>query len=256
MVQDTWNPSQYLKFQKERDKPFLDLMKLVNANPKMNIVDLGCGTGHLTQILHTNLKAKNTLGIDSSEAMLKEASAIKAPGLEFQLGDIEKFHPKMRYNLIFSNAALQWIPNHEKVIEDMLGYLLPEGQIAIQVPSNFESPTHVIAKEIAKEEPFVKKLKGGREPSVLPIEAYAEMFYRMGAKEQNVKMQVYPYVLESTDSAIEWVKGTLFTYYQSRLPADQYQEFLRRYSEKVHKFFGEKKPFFYPFKRILIWATF
>lgn len=253
---DSWNPQQYQKFKEERDQPFYDLFKLVEVRPGMSVVDLGCGTGHLTKFLHQALKAKKTLGIDASEAMLKEASTLNQNGLAFQLQSIEAFKPIEQFDLIFSNAAFQWVPNHAELIKKLPQYLAPNGQIAIQIPSNFDYPTHTIAKEIASGTVFKKHLGEGREPSVLPIEAYAELFYHMGAKKQHVRLQIYGHVLESTESLIEWVKGSLLTYYRSRLQPAMYEDFLQQYAKKILTHFGDQKPIFYPFKRILLWAQF
>jgi len=255
---DFWNPEQYHKFEKERNQPFFDLVKLILVYPNMNVVDLGCGTGKLTQILHETLNAQKTLGIDSSEAMLSATSAYKQANqnLHFQLLNIEDFEPDEKYDLIFSNAALQWLPNHCTLFERFTHYLSQGGQIAIQMPSNFDFPTHTIARDIAREQPFKKDLEGARMPSALPIEEYSLLLYHLKAKQQSVRVQIYPHLLASVDTAVEWVKGTLLTFYQNRLSTDKYHDFLQRYRKKMKERFGEEKPFFLPFKRILIWAQF
>lgn len=251
---DCWDVKQYDKFATDRERPFYDLMQLVDPKPSMRVLDLGCGTGRLTKHLHESLQAKETLGIDSSASMLKEANSLPSPGLTFELHDIATFEPTTKYNLIFSNAALQWLSNHPELFAKIAGWLAPEGQIAIQVPANFDFPTHVLAKELAQEPPFQSYLKTGREPAVLPLEDYSVLLHRLGFKPQCARMQVYLSELEETLSVIEWVKGTLLTYYQSRLPPELYQEFLARYTEKILAHFGEQKPFLFPFKRVLLWG--
>jgi trans-aconitate 2-methyltransferase len=252
--EDSWNPEQYQKFEKERNQPFFDLVKLILAYSEMNIVDLGCGTGKLTQYLHETLNAKKTLGIDSSSAMLKEASLSNQSNLYFQLLNIEDFRPRETFDLIFSNAAIQWLPNHAELIGQLSQYLSAEGQLAIQIPANFDFPTYTIARDIAKKSPFKGYLEEGRPLYALSIEEYSKLFYHLGFRKQSVRAQVYPHILETTDSVIEWVKGSLLTYYQSSLPQDKYQEFLLKYTEEIKKFFGEQRPFFLPFKRLLLWA--
>jgi trans-aconitate 2-methyltransferase len=91
MSRDTWNPQQYDRFRQERSQPFYDLMALVRPRPHMRVVDLGCGTGELTRELHHHLQARETLGLDSSEAMLRQSAALAGDGLQFQHGDIETF---------------------------------------------------------------------------------------------------------------------------------------------------------------------
>lgn len=253
---DAWNPGQYQKFEADRNLPFYDLLHVVIPRRQMNIVDLGCGTGKLTRVLHDSLQAKSTLGIDSSPAMLQESISFVAPTLRFEEREISSFEPKEKYDLIFSNAALHWVPDHVAVIKRLPKYLEKNGQIAIQMPTNFDFPSHMIARELAAEMPFKQYIDQEHFPSVMGIDAYSELFYRLGARKQNVTARVYPHVLESTDSLVEWVKGSLLTYYQNLLPPEEFTHFLTEYSRRVILFFGEQKPFFMPFKRILIWAQF
>ena len=250
---DSWNPHQYQKFE-ERNQPFYDLMNLIHAKKNMTIADLGCGTGHLTKVLHETLNANHTLGIDSSEAMLKESIAIKIPKLDFQLMKIEEFSPSEKFDLFFSNAALQWLPDHPQLISNLAEHLTVHGQIAIQMPSNFDYPTHTIAKELGREAPFKESLGQGRFPSVLKPEEYSHLLYQLGFKKQTVRLQVYPILFDSSEDVVDWVKGSLLTYYRSRLPHDAYELFLKLYRERVTQSLGVVKPFFMPFKRLLIWA--
>src|SRR5712691_320842 len=115
MTIDTWDPRQYDKFQREREQPFYDLLALVRRSPGMRVVDLGCGAGKLTRVLHDRLDARETIGIDRSEKMLGSMRGEALPyGLRFEVGTIEIFvraSPGARgaYNLIFSNAAYHWV---------------------------------------------------------------------------------------------------------------------------------------------------
>ncbi len=130
----TWNPDQYHKFQAQRSAPFDDLLKLVDARPRLKVVDLGCGTGELTRRLADSLPESLVLGLDSSPQMLAQAEAVKRPGLTFELGDQAGLSGE--WDLIFSNAALQWSENHEQLIGHLHARLAKGGQIAVQVPSN------------------------------------------------------------------------------------------------------------------------
>lgn len=252
---DSWNPEQYQKFEEERSLPFYDLIKLISPKKEMVAVDLGCGTGKLTKVLHDTLLSKSTLGIDASPAMLEESARYRQAGLEFTLMDIKDLHMPEKYDLIFSNAALQWVPDHFELFTRLASYLTKGGQFAIQMPANYDYPTHIIAGELARETPFKEELHGdGHRHHILTIEEYSKLLYQLGFKHQIVRMQVYPHLLDSAESLIEWTKGSLLTYYQSRLPPEKYDFFLQLYCEKVCGFFGKSKPFFLPFKRILIWS--
>src|SRR5689334_21339813 len=131
-----WSPEQYERFAAERRQPFTDLLALIEPRPRMRIVDLGCGTGELTRELHESLSAEETVGIDSSETMLLKAGRFEGAMLRFEKGDIETFVSERPYDLIFSNAALHWVPDHEQLLTRLTNLLSMDGQIAIQMPAN------------------------------------------------------------------------------------------------------------------------
>ena len=250
-----WNPEQYERFRAERSQPFHDLLALVQPQPAMRVVDLGCGTGELTQLLHRQLQAHETLGIDNSEAMLARSGPFAGTGLRFQHADIADFAADHCYDLIFSNAALHWVPDHEEVLQRLTRALTHGGQIAIQMPTNHDHPSHVVAREIAREQPFRDTLDGYARPiTVLPPEEYATLLDRLGYREQHVRLQVYGHHLASRDEVVEWVKGTLLIDYQQRMPANLYDRFLQTYRARLLPRLTDTRPYFYPFKRILFWA--
>jgi trans-aconitate 2-methyltransferase len=256
---DTWDPSQYDKFQREREQPFVDLLSLVRSRPGMRVVDLGCGTGALTRRLHERLAPRETVGIDRSENMLAGTTATtQLPGLRFEAGTIESFvtrPPAPWWDLIFSNAALHWAQNHERLIEQLAATLEPGGQLAFQVPSQHDTLTHTIADELASAEPFRSALGGWtRSHSVLAPDAYARLLYRNGFSEQRVQLIVYPHILACRDDVVEWVKGTMLTAYKRRLPENVYDRFMDEYRARLLPRLDDSRPFFYPFKRILCWG--
>jgi trans-aconitate 2-methyltransferase len=256
MQKDAWNPEQYTRYQNERSQPFFDLMAMVEARPEMRVVDLGCGTGELTRVLHEHLNASDTLGIDSSAAMLVKSEAYAGNGLRFEQGSISDFTAEHSFNLIFSNAALHWLPDHKSLLQKLTAALAGGGQLAVQVPANDDHPTHLVAAEVANETPFREAMDGyHREWPVLKPEAYAVILNRLGYQRQHVRLQVYGHTLASRDDVIEWVKGTLLTDYEKRLPAELYVDFLQRYRARLLDALEDTQPYFYPFKRILMWAA-
>ncbi|HEV2063365.1 MAG TPA: methyltransferase domain-containing protein [Thermoanaerobaculia bacterium] len=256
MAQDAWDPEQYGRFAAERTQPFLDLLALLHPIPSGRAVDLGCGTGELTRALHERLGAAETLGIDSSAAMLARAKTFARHGLRFEAGDLAAFAPERAFDVVFSNAALHWVPDHPRLLERLAAAVAPAGQIAFQVPANFDHPSHTAAEETAREEPFADALGGAPHPRhVLAPEAYAALLDRLGFAEQTVRLQVYGHRLASREEVIEWVKGTLLTDYEKRLPAELFARFLARYREKLFARLPDERPFFFPFKRILVRAS-
>jgi len=252
---DTWNPAQYERFRAEREQPFHDLAALVTKRPARRVVDLGCGTGVLTAALHRDLGAAETVGVDSSDAMLQRCAEIDVPGVRFERGDISTWEPDAPFDVVFSNAAVQWVPDHPALLERLTSMLAAGGELAVQMPANFDHPSHRLAAEMAQGAPFAGAMGGyARTVPVLAPEAYATLLHELGFASQIVRMQVYGHVLESTDAVVEWVRGTLLTDYESRLSESLYQEFLAEYRQRLHDALGDHRPYFYPFKRILIWG--
>lgn len=256
----TWDPEQYERFKTERAAPFYDLLALVRPVPGGRVVDLGCGTGELTADLHRRLGAVETVGIDNDPAMLARAAAEAVAGLRFEAGDIGGWPPlgDEPVDVVFSNAALQWVPDHPGTLARWASGLGPGGQLAVQVPSNADHSAHVLARALALEPPFFEAM-GGDPPadpvlSVLAPEAYAVLLDELGFADQHVRLQVYGHRLPSTAAVVEWVKGTNLTRFRRALPDRLYEEFLDRYEARLVAELGERAPYFYPFKRIQLWA--
>ena len=246
-----WSPEQYERFAAERRQPFVDLVSLVERRPQMRVVDLGCGTGELTRELHESLSAEETVGVDSSETMLLKAGHFQGEMLRFEKGNIEAFVTERPYDLIFSNAALPWVPDHQTLFVRLTNFLAMNGQIAIQMPANDSHLSHSVAAEVAREFDVAP-----RADFVLPVEKYAELLNHLGYKRQHVRMQVYGHVLPSSDDVVEWVRGALLTHYQSLLSPERFEEFLAEYRKRMRAALGDVRPFFYPYKRVLLWGTF
>lgn len=253
-MQNLWNPSQYQRFEKERQAPFEDLFSLINARSNMHVVDLGCGDGKLTKRLHRNLNALHTLGIDTSEEMLEEAVKDPVSGLDFCRESVQQFSPGSPIDLLFSHACIQWIPDHSGLFKRFWGWLQPGGQLALQMPANFDSATHTICRKLASEPHYHTFCANHPQPGVLNPEEYAQLLYDVGFRKQHVRLQVYAHELPTTAAAVEWVKGSLLTHYEALLGKTLYPEFLATYRQRILSHFGDHTPFFYPFKRILLWA--
>lgn len=254
-----WDPELYARFQAERSQPFSDLAGLVRPRAGMAVIDLGCGGGELTARLHAHLAAASTLGVDSSEAMLQQARRRTAPGLTFEAGDIDRLESAAwgtrRYDLVFSNAALQWVSDHEALLPRLRGLVAPGGQLAVQLPSNEEHPSHVTAMELAREEPYATALEGYERPlTVLSPVRYAELLHELGFVEQSVRLQVYTHLLSGPESVVEWVGGTFLTGFRARLSPALYEAFHGEYARRLLAALGPARPYFYTYPRVLVWG--
>lgn len=266
---DAWDPTRYRRFGAERRQPFDDLLAMVDPVPGGRVVDLGCGSGELTAELHTATGAAQTVGVDSSEAMLAEVRghAPAGSGLSFVAADITAFVDRVDsgggqgesgFDIVFSNAALQWVDDHRGLLPRLARAVAPGGQLAFQVPANFDHPSHVVGRELAATEPWASSLAAAdvadRVVPVLAPEEYAEELNDLGFADQRVWLQVYGHHLSSVDEVTEWVRGTFLTWYEAALPAEEYEAFLDAYRRELRRRLGERAPYFYAFKRILVWG--
>jgi trans-aconitate 2-methyltransferase len=252
-----WDPDQYERFRAERARPFWDLLALVQPCPGGRVVDLGCGTGELTKALHLRLGASETVGIDSSTSMLERASAFAGAGLRFEEGDIATWEPGP-FDVVFSNAALHWLPDHRRLLVRLTRAIPVGGQVAVQVPANGDHPSHMVGMGIAGEAPFTEVFADDPPPDpatrVLAPEEYAEVLDDLGFGEQHVRLQVYVHHLASSEDVLEWVKGTHLTYFRARLDDELYDLYVQRYRERLLDVIGAREPYLYTFKRILFWG--
>jgi trans-aconitate 2-methyltransferase len=248
----SWNPELYHQFQKERFEPFKDLMDLIEVRPGLKALDLGCGTGELTELVLELLPDSEILGIDSSKEMLNKALQIERPGLKFKHRSIESVGGS--WDLIFSNAAIQWVDNHEELIPKLVSLLKPGGQIAIQLPANHNHPTQTIMTEIADEEPYKTALNSWqRKWSVLSIREYSELLYKSGTQEINVFEKIYAHILDDVDAIVKWLSGTALIPYFERLPEELHDDFLKTYGERLRILYPGT-PVFFPYQRIFFSA--
>lgn len=255
-----WSPTQYGKFAAERSQPFFDLLALVDPAGVSTAVDLGCGSGELTAAAAARLRTDSMLGVDNSPAMLDKAAAHASDTLRFEHGDIGPWTAPPRYDLVVSNAALQWVPDHPGTLRRWAAALKAGGQIAVQVPANARQPSHTVSAALAQAEPF-RSAFGADGPPLDPVreyvlepEQYARVLFDLGFVEQHVRLQVYGHVLPSSRSVVEWVRGTSLTRFEKRLPPDLFAEFVRRYEEQLIEEIGDSSPYFFPFRRILMWG--
>lgn len=251
-----WSPSQYEKFGDERAQPFHDLMAMVRFEPGMRIVDLGCGTGKLTALLHAASPGSVGEGVDSSPAMIERARELGGGGVTFVLGDLAHYGEPGAYDLVFSNAALHWLDDHPRLVGDLAKLAKRGGQIAWQVPSNHRHPAHeLIHRVLVAEEPYRTMLGGYvRQATVLEVDEYARALYGIGAKQIEAMERVYVHELQSVAQVAEWTKATTLLPYLERLPDAVHGAFLERYRELLEERWGGGRPYGYTFRRILLHA--
>jgi trans-aconitate 2-methyltransferase len=198
------------------------------------------------------------IGVDSSPAMLAEAAPRAGGALRFERGDLADPPVDSDLDVIVSNAALHWVDDHRAVLARWRDRLTASGQVAVQVPSNLDHPAHRLADEVAHAAPFFDALRGDVPPdtvhTVLRPEEYAELLDQLGFVRQHVRLQVYGHHLPGTSSVVEWVKGTSLNRFRERMDEATFSAFVARYRQRLLEVLGRHEPYFYAFKRILLWG--
>jgi trans-aconitate 2-methyltransferase len=250
---DGWDPVQYNLFAAQREQPFWDLAHLLQRVASPAVVDLGCGDGRLTVALGEELGAASILGIDASPAMIGQAAAHANRRASFVLADIGTWQDPHAFDVVFANASLQWVPDHADVLARWARSLKEGGQLAVQVPANSDHPSHQVAVELAREM-FDDPAPDVVAQNVLAPEEYAALLDALGFVEQHVRLQVYAHRMASTNDVVEWMKGTSLTRFKGVLGDEGWEDFVARYRERLLAELGDRSPYLYPFKRILMWA--
>ncbi|MEU9730533.1 trans-aconitate 2-methyltransferase [Streptomyces sp. NPDC048002] len=217
MTTPTWNPTQYLRHADHRARPFGDLLARVPDPPtaRPRIADLGCGPGNVTVRLTERWPAAHVTGYDNSPEMLAKAEdragATPAGGsLDFAHADVRTWRPEEPYDLIVSNATLQWVPGHADLFAAWIDGLAPGGTLAFQVPGNFASPSHRLMRELADSPRWRDRLADAlrHDGAILTPEAYLERLTALGCTGVDVWETTYVHLLTGADPVLDWVKGT------------------------------------------------
>jgi trans-aconitate 2-methyltransferase len=230
-----WNARDYLKFSAERVRPFADLVGQVRKEHVRTIADLGCGPGNNTCALAERWPSALVVGVDNSPGMLEQARPLAIPGrLEFVKGDIAHWRPREPVDLLVSNAALQWVDDHDGLLMRLTGMLAPAGVLAVQMPSRFETPMQVAIEETAAGPRWASRLKGVglHRESVKPIAWYVDRLHDLGFAV-NAWETAYIHVLTGDNPVLEWLKGTALRPLLERLGLEDEGEFLQALGSRL-----------------------
>ncbi|WKL48773.1 methyltransferase domain-containing protein [Flavobacterium pectinovorum] len=250
-----WNPEIYNKFKNIRYQPFYDLIDFIKPMEAMKAIDLGCGTGEQTAILADKFPNANFLGVDSSAEMLEQSKSLETANLHFKKATTEEtIESGEKWDLIFSNAALQWSNDHEILFPKLIELVNPQGQFAVQMPVQPENKLNKILSELIDEEPFKSYLNGfKRDSPVLSIDDYAQILFDGGLEDIQIMQKVYPIIANDHDMLYNFISGSALIPYIERLDGDERVLFIKTYKERIAAEFP-KLPAIYSFKRILLYG--
>ncbi len=227
-----WNSTQYLKFKNERTQPAVDLAMRIKNNPK-TIVDIGCGPGNSTKVLRNVFPDASIVGIDNSPNMIEKAKS-EHIDIDFRLCDALSLDGK--YDLLFSNACLQWIPDHDTLIPSLMGKLNEGGILAVQVPMNGDEPLFRLIREVANEPKWeLSGVKLQPNETLTPPEYYNILSACSSAFDMwEVK---YYHTMPDHKALVAWVKGTRLRPYLDYLGAEKGAEFEAEIIERSKKLY-------------------
>jgi trans-aconitate 2-methyltransferase len=253
-----WDPAQYLRFAGERSRPFGELMARVGAEDPKRVADLGCGPGELTALLAARWPGAEVTGVDSSPKMIEAARACPDPAaarIQFTLGDLRDWQPAGPHDVIVSNAVLQWLPDHLAVLARWPALLAPGGWLAVQVPGNFDQPSHQILRDLAASPRWRPLLRGVplNRQSAEPAQ-YLDLLARAGC-EVDAWETTYQHVLPGDDPVLEWYKGSGLRPVLAALDPPAAAEFVAEYGAAARAAYP-RRPYgtVLPFRRVFVVA--
>ena len=230
-----WDAAQYLKYESERRRPFIDLMAQVVRAEAARIIDLGCGPGNLTLMLAERWPAARITDVDSSAEMLRSARALAIAGrLDFVEADLARWSPNVPVDLVVSNSAWQWIADHERLLERTVAMLAPGGTLAVQMPCRFGTSSQKLIDEVSANPRWSDRLRGVglHRHSVHPVAWYAERLSKLGLSV-NAWETTYLHALAGENPVLEWLHGTALRPLLARLNAAEGAEYLTELSKRL-----------------------
>lgn len=252
---DVWEPAQYLRFAGHRLRPALDLLNRIDLDRPETVTDLGCGAGNVTRWLAQRWPEAAIAGIDGSAAMLERA-AEALPEVRWRHADIATWRPDRPQNLIWSNAALHWLPDHDALFPKLAGRLAPGGVLAVQMPRNFGEPSHTAMADAARDGPWIETLA----PMLKPAPVHEPAFYRQLlaplASAIDLWETTYFQLLDGENPVAEWTRGTWLKPMLDALGGEWRDGFEAAYRARVAAAYppGPDGRTLFPFRRLFIVA--
>ncbi|HEU4654471.1 MAG TPA: methyltransferase domain-containing protein [Steroidobacteraceae bacterium] len=249
----TWDPQQYLRFSNARTRPAIDLLnRIETADPRV-VYDLGCGAGNITLLLRERWPNARIIGLDDSQEMLAQA-AKRSKAIEWSLQSVAAWRPADPADVIFSNAALHWLPNHSSLLPRLAGGLNPNGTLAVQMPRNFAAPSHTAITETVLDGPWREQLEPliNASPVARP-EDYFD-YLQEHAATIDIWETEYLHVLEGEDPVKEWTKGTWLKRFLDALDEPERSEFERNYAQRLKLAYPARADgrTLFPFRRLFV----
>jgi len=250
-----WNPNQYLKFSGHRLRPALDLLLRIPDFPAKRIADLGAGAGNVTKLLKERWPDADVTAVEGSAEMVA-AGKKAAPEVAWLHAGLAAWRPTQGLDLIYSNAALHWLPDHDKLFPRLIKAVAPDGILAVQMPRNFEAPSHTLIAEAALNGPWRSKLQHLVTPPPVQGPAFYHDLLAPHAQNLDVWETEYLQVLQGENPVKEWTKGTWLMRYLDALDGAEKATFEEAYAERVARAYPQNASgeTLFPFRRLFMIA--
>ena len=255
----SWNADPYLKFAEERTQPSRDLLARIAVAAPRSVIDLGCGPGNSTALLAERWPNAAITGLDSSPAMIRAAER-DYPASRWIIEDIAAWADRVEniFDIIFSNAALHWLPDHARLYPALLGHLAPGGVLAVQVPMNLDAPAHLAIRDLARTPAWASLLppEGVREWHVHHPGFYYDLLSPLASRLDLWETE-YTHVMQDAAAIAEWYKGTGLRPFLDALPTDTDRDnFLADYVDRVADAYPAQPDgrVLFPFRRFFLIA--
>jgi len=248
-----WNPDQYLKFAQPRFRPAQDLLARVPIAAPRTVYDLGCGAGNVTRMLAQRWPEAKIMGIDDSEEMLAKA-AQEPSDITWRCQSIAEWTPEEPADVIYSNAALHWLTRHQTLFPRLVGMLAPGGVLAVQMPRNFNEPSHTLIWETLRAGPWQSRLEHLIRPSPVGTPHYYYNLVAPLASSIDIWETQYLQILQGKDPVKEWTKGTWLKQFLDELDEADRPAFEEDYARRLRDAYPvhDNGDTLFPFRRLFI----
>jgi trans-aconitate 2-methyltransferase len=251
-----WDHKLYLKFSDQRARPATDLIAQIQLEKPQRVIDLGCGTGNSTAQLHRRWPQSALTGLDSSPAMLTQARK-DHPEWQWVESPIEDWQPGSSYDLVFSNAALHWVPDHATLFPRLFSAVAPGGALAVQMPNNFHAPAHLALKKVAADPGWAGALARASEKIFIqPVSFYYRALSKL-ASHLNIWETEYLQIMDGPHAVLDWMRSTAMRTYLESLRGDEdrrrFEEMCLAEYEKAYPADDQGKVLF-PYRRMFLVA--
>jgi len=252
-----WDSELYLRYERERTQPSLDLAAKIPLETPQEIIDLGCGPGNSTRVLRKRWPEARIIGLDSSPAMVEKARQSSAD-IEWRIGDIQTWSEPDRFDLIFANASLHWIANHGTLMRRLIDALKPAGILAFQMPALYNQPAAEAVNGLANSPSWQSyRLQERYTLSVHNPSAYYDWLAPV-SRQLQIWETVYFHELENHHRMIEFYSSTGLKPYLEGLPSEEHRDRFKSEVLDSYRTLFPAQPngkVLFPFRRLFVIAA-